>query len=89
MQTGLLGRIGGEGAAATGVLLALAAGGALWLADRDGAAGVVWAAAIVALLVPLIVSIARALARGTLGVDLVALVAMGGALALGEYLARP
>ena len=50
-------------------------------------ADIVWAALVAVLLVPLCVSVARTLLRGDVGVDAIALIAMGGALALGEYLA--
>ncbi|MDE3094410.1 MAG: heavy metal translocating P-type ATPase [Chloroflexota bacterium] len=68
-------------------LAGLAAGGGAWLAGAATLAAAAWAAAIVAALVPLTVTIARALARGETGVDIIALLALAGALALGEYLA--
>jgi heavy metal translocating P-type ATPase len=71
-------------------VLALAgvlAGLAFWAAGRDDAADAVWVAATVVVLVPLVATVARSLARGDVGVDLIALVAMAGGLALGEYLA--
>ena len=46
-----------------------------------------WAVAIAALLLVLLADVARKLAHGRIGVDAVALVAMAGALALGQYLA--
>lgn len=46
-----------------------------------------WAATTLAALIPLSVSVVRSLSRGKLGVDIVALLAMAGALALGQYLA--
>ena len=64
---------------AAGAVAALA--GAATLADR------VWAATTLVALAPLTWSIARALATGNVGVDLIALLAMAGALALGQYLA--
>jgi cation transport ATPase len=67
------------GAIVTG--LVLAAGG------RHGAATAVWTAVVVVLLVPLLWSVVVTLAHGRLGVDAIALVAMAGALALGEVLA--
>jgi heavy metal translocating P-type ATPase len=66
---------------------AVALGGILHLAGSTSAGDAVWAIAIVALLVPLGASVVKALARGDLGVDLIALLAMGAALALGHYLA--
>jgi cation transport ATPase len=69
------------------VLAAIAAGAVLALSGAGTAADAVWAAAVVAALVPLTASIARDLRRGKAGVDVIALLAMGGALGLGEYLA--
>jgi heavy metal translocating P-type ATPase len=70
-----------------GSLAALTGGGLLHLGGNPAAGDAVWAAAIVALLVPLTWSVVRALARGDLGVDLIALLAMAAALALEHYLA--
>jgi heavy metal translocating P-type ATPase len=67
--------------------VSLAAGGALTLAGAHTPAHAVWAAATVALLIPLTFSVLRSLVRGDVGVDAIALLAMAGALALGEYLA--
>jgi heavy metal translocating P-type ATPase len=67
--------------------VSLAAGGVLTLADAHTAAHAVWAAATVLLLIPLTFSVMRSLVRGDVGVDAIALLAMAGALALGEYLA--
>jgi heavy metal translocating P-type ATPase len=68
-------------------LVGLAGGGVLVLLAGDSAADAVWAATVAVMLVPLSWSVARSLKAGDLGVDLIALVAMAGALALGEYLA--
>ena len=74
-------------------LLALAAligvlvGGVLSMIGNTGAADVVWATSTGLMLVPLTWSVARALRRGDVGVDAIALVAMTSALATGEYLA--
>ena len=65
----------------------LALGGALTLADAHTPAHAIWAAVTIALLVPLSVSVVRSLVHGDVGVDAIALLAMAGALALGEYLA--
>ncbi len=51
------------------------------------AAADLWAATTVVALLPLTLSTLRALATGNVGVDLIALLAMAGALALGQYLA--
>jgi heavy metal translocating P-type ATPase len=68
-------------------LTALAAGGILHAAGDAGAGDAVWAASIVVLLIPLAFSVVRSLAHGDLGVDVIALIAMATALALGSYLA--
>jgi heavy metal translocating P-type ATPase len=65
----------------------LAGGLAAWLAGAAGLADVVLGATVVAALVPLAVSVAGSLARREPGVDVVAVLALGGSLALGEYLA--
>jgi len=62
-------------------------GGVLHLAGAPEAGDAVWAATVVLMLVPLTWSIVRTLAQGRVGVDAIALVAMAGALAVGEYLA--
>jgi len=69
------------------ILAALALGGVIHVFVPGGTGDLVWAAAIALALVPLTWSVGRSLARGDVGVDAIALVAMGGALALGEYLA--
>ncbi|MGZ6640952.1 MAG: heavy metal translocating P-type ATPase [Solirubrobacteraceae bacterium] len=66
---------------------AIAAGGAAHLLGAPGLGDAVWAVAVVGTLVPLTVSVARTVLRGDVGVDAIALLAMAGALALGEYLA--
>jgi heavy metal translocating P-type ATPase len=68
-------------------LALIVAGGALALAGAAAAADAVWAATVATMLVPLSVSIARTLAAGRVGVDAIALIAMAGALAVGQYLA--
>jgi cation transport ATPase len=47
----------------------------------------VWTLSIAFALIPLSYSVARSLLRGDVGVDVIALVSMGGSLILGEYLA--
>jgi heavy metal translocating P-type ATPase len=69
------------------IVAGLAAGAALALAGQERAADGVWAAAVVVVLVPLSWSVARSLLHGDVGVDTIALVAMVGALAVGEQLA--
>lgn len=68
-------------------LAGLAIGVVFRLSGRDDGASAAWAATILIALAPLALSTARALRRGALGVDLIALLAMGGALLLGENLA--
>ncbi|MGI9556701.1 MAG: heavy metal translocating P-type ATPase [Solirubrobacterales bacterium] len=80
-------RIGRDGVLATFVLVAIAVGGALHLADLPTAGNLVWGGATVVVLVPLAVEVARTLAGGRVGVDAIALLAMTVAVALGEYLA--
>jgi heavy metal translocating P-type ATPase len=68
-------------------LAAIVTGLLLHGAGHETAADGVWAATVVAMLVPLTVSLTRTVIAGRVGVDAIALVAMAGALALGEYLA--
>ncbi len=67
--------------------VALIAGGGLVLAGEGAAGEAVWAAAIVVSLVPLTIDVLRSLLRRDPGVDAIALLAMAGALAMGQYLA--
>jgi heavy metal translocating P-type ATPase len=57
------------------------------LLGLEGWADAAWATGAAVVLVPLVVSTARSLLRGDVGVDAIALVAIVWALALGEYLA--
>ena len=68
-------------------LVLIALGGALSLLGASAAGDAVWAATVALMLVPLTWSILRTLSQGRVGVDAIALVAMVGALAIGEYLA--
>jgi heavy metal translocating P-type ATPase len=68
-------------------LTLIVVGGALHLAGAPTAGDVVWAGTVAVLLIPLTVSIVRTLAQGRVGVDAIALIAMAGALAVGQYLA--
>ncbi len=68
-------------------LAGIALGGALWILGRHGPADIVWGATVAVMLLPLGFSVLRSLMHGELGVDVIALLAMAGALALGEYLA--
>lgn len=65
----------------------LAAGGAAPLAGAPEWTNWIWIGGIVPVLCALLVNVARGLGRGELGVDVIALLAMGGALILGENLA--
>jgi cation transport ATPase len=72
------------------LMLALAGvggGAALWLARANEAAPLVWTAATVVAFLPLVVRVSKSLVRREPGVDLIAVLAMAGALLLGEALA--
>lgn len=69
------------------ILFALALGGIVHIFEPGQSGDLIWAAAIVLTLIPLTWSVLRTLMHGDVGVDAIALVAMVGALALGEYLA--
>ena len=69
------------------VALALVAGLVLRLAGEPQAADVVWSVALIAVIGPLALSVGRRLLHGQLGADVIALLAMVGALLLGELLA--
>jgi heavy metal translocating P-type ATPase len=75
------------GALAAIALAAILAGAALHLAGEPAAGDAVWAGLTAVMLVPLTWSVVRDLARGRFGVDVIALISMAGALALGEQLA--
>ncbi len=65
----------------------LVAGGVAWLAGSSGWADALWAAATVAAVVPATGWVVEALLHRTLGVDLMAVLALLGTLAVREYLA--
>ena len=67
--------------------VALALGAAFWLGGRSDLAGLAWAVGIAPVLLTLIVTSAANLWHGEVGLDFIAALAMGGALAGGEYLA--
>lgn len=77
----------GRRAIAAAALAGVCAGIALFALDLRVAADWLWAATTALLLGPLAISVLRSLSRHDVGVDAIALVAMAGALALGEYLA--
>jgi len=68
-------------------VVGVATGGVLWFADARDAADIAWTITTVLGLVPLLFETVRSVRRGKAGVDLIALLALAGALALGEYLA--
>ncbi|WP_059016946.1 heavy metal translocating P-type ATPase [Mycobacterium sp. M26] len=68
-------------------LAALAAGGVAWLLGAHAVADGCWIAGTVAALGPAIWWVIAALRGGRLGVDILAVLSLAGALAVGEYLA--
>ncbi|WP_210202689.1 heavy metal translocating P-type ATPase [Rhizobium sp. J15] len=69
------------------VALALATGGGARLAGQQDLAGQLWAAGTVVVFIILIIDIGKGLLKKEFGLDLIAALAMAGALFLGEYLA--
>jgi heavy metal translocating P-type ATPase len=74
-------------ALAAGAIIGLLAGIAARVAGHPTAAGALWTLATITVVVGLAVSIVRDLSAGRLGVDVIALLSMVSALALGEPLA--
>ncbi|WP_324765297.1 heavy metal translocating P-type ATPase (plasmid) [Sinorhizobium meliloti] len=68
------------------IAVALLAGTAAWLADRPDLSAASWAAGTAIILASLLIEVAISLGRKEFGLDLIAALAMGGALLLGEYL---
>jgi heavy metal translocating P-type ATPase len=68
-------------------VVGLAVGGVLWVAGEHDAANMAWAATTIVGILPSAYSVAMDLLHRETGVDVIALLAMAGALALGEYLA--
>ncbi|MFI6010128.1 heavy metal translocating P-type ATPase [Streptomyces sp. NPDC051243] len=68
-------------------VVALTVGGAFWLAGATGLADLCWALGAVVAVGPAVGWVLGALRRGQAGVDLIAVLALGGTLAVGEYLA--
>ncbi|MFE7379152.1 heavy metal translocating P-type ATPase [Streptomyces zhihengii] len=66
---------------------ALTGGGIAWFAGSRETADLLWALGTVAAVVPAVWWVLAALRRGSAGVDLIAVLALGGTLAVGEYLA--
>lgn len=77
----------GQYALLVAVLVGLAAGGVLHLLGAKGAGQIAWMAVTAIVLVPTIGAVVRAALRREAGVDIIAVIAMAGALALGENLA--
>ncbi|MDM4718217.1 heavy metal translocating P-type ATPase [Micromonospora sp. WMMA1363] len=71
----------------TGLTALVLVGAALRLAGRPGAGDLLWVAATVAALVPAVVAMLRDLRHRRYGVDVIAVLALAGSLAVGEYLA--
>ena len=76
-----------ERALAVVAFAALLAGAILWLLGEPGWADAAWGLGAAVVLVPLTVDTARSLFHGDVGVDAIALIAIAGALELGEQLA--
>ncbi|MFF7408842.1 heavy metal translocating P-type ATPase [Streptomyces lydicus] len=66
---------------------ALTAGGIAWLSGARSLADLFWGLGTVSAVVPAVGWVLAALRRGHAGVDLIAVLALGGTLAVGEYLA--
>ena len=66
---------------------AVTAGGVAWLVDAEGLADLLWGLGTVAAVVPAVGWVWSALRRGHAGVDVIAVLALGSTLAVGEYLA--
>jgi len=70
-----------------GSVVGILVGAAFALADREGAADVAWALTTAIGAVPLLVRVTKGIWRREPGVDVIAVLAIVGSLALGEYLA--
>ncbi len=68
-------------------LAALAAGGLAWLLDARSVADACWIAGTVAAILPALWWVVAAVRAGRVGVDVLAVLSLCGALAVGEYLA--
>lgn len=78
---------GNPRAVAVAVAAGIAAGAAAWLTGEHALASVVWGLVTAFALVPLIIAVLQDLLRRQPGVDVIALLAMSAALALGQTLA--
>lgn len=68
-------------------VIALVAGAAAWLADASALADLCWAVGTVAAMIPAAWWVIQGLRAGRFGVDVLAVISLGGALAVREYLA--
>jgi heavy metal translocating P-type ATPase len=66
---------------------ALTAGGIAWLVGVGGLADLFWGLGTISAVLPAVGWVLQALRHGRAGVDLIAVLALGGTLAVGEYLA--
>lgn len=78
--------LSGPGIVLTVVAVALSVGIVAALTDQDATSQAAWIVAAVIPLVMLVRGMVRDLLRGHVGVDVIAVLAIGGALAIGEYL---
>ena len=69
------------------VVVALAAGAVLWFIGRRATAEAFWAGTTIAGLVPAVLWVLQALRQRQVGVDIIAVLALAGALGVREYLA--
>jgi heavy metal translocating P-type ATPase len=67
--------------------LGLSSGGVAWLAGRHWLADALWAGTASLVLIPVTITLVHSLLRRSAGVDVLAILAIVGALILGEYLA--
>ena len=86
-MTKRIGPISGAALLLFGCVAGLAGGTVLWLLGYGAAADSVWAVTSLSALVPVLVSMVRDLIRRSGGVDIIAVMAVIAAVALGEYLA--
>ncbi|MCC9711364.1 cadmium-translocating P-type ATPase [Streptomyces sp. MNU76] len=84
---GRLARYGTDALLLAVTTAALVVGGIAWLAGAPEVADLCWAAGTVAAVAPSVIWILRALHQGHAGVDVIAVLALGGTLAVREYLA--
>ncbi|WP_327320257.1 heavy metal translocating P-type ATPase [Streptomyces sp. NBC_01235] len=76
-----------EPALLTVTAAALTAGGIAWLVGAGGLADLFWGLGTISAVLPAVGWVLQALRHGRAGVDLIAVLALGGTLAVGEYLA--